>query len=199
MRGKLGSWPLLVLAPVLACQSTAAVVDAGCIDAGANTVCGGPVQFPVRFAGLTFPVVNDAGMPQPNVLEVILADHDLSGACGGDPTKLIAFNGVEIQVNGYFLAVDAGTYTSPTAFVYEIGWIPDGGATGTTALASSDNASILLADVNGQTSATGYFSAEMALPETGLDQLYGNFTAKSCQGLLAAMCGQYVAGSCPWQ
>jgi hypothetical protein len=187
MRGKLVTGALLALASILACQTAPASTDAGCVDAGANTVCGSPAAFPVRFAGLVFPIVNDAGMPQPYVLEVVLANRDLSGACGGDAAKLVAFTGVEIQVNGYFLPVDAGTYTAPTASIYEISWVPDAGTTGTTQLGSSDDASVLVTNVNGQTSATGYFSGDMALPETGLVQLNGNFTAKSCQGLNAAL------------
>lgn len=195
MRGKLLAGALLALAPLLACQSAQTVTDAGCIDAGANTVCGGPTAFPVRFAGLVFPIVNDGGIPQPNVLDVFLADHDLSGACGGDPTKLVPFTGVRIEVNGYFLAVDAGTYTAPTASVYEISWVPDAGSAGATDLGVSDNASVHLTNVNGLTSATGYFTAEMALPETGLTQLWGDFSAKSCEGLIAALCDSSIGGN----
>ncbi len=194
-RGKLGGWALLALAPVVACQTTQAVTDAGCVDAGANTVCGGPQAFPVRFAGLVFPIVNDAGMPQPYVLDVFLADHDLTPACGGDPTKLVAFTGLRIEVNGYFLPVDAGTYTAPTASIYELSWVPDAGSAGTTELGVSDNASVHLTNVNGQTSATGYFNAEMALPQTGLVQLWGDFNAQSCEGLIAALCDSSIGGN----
>jgi hypothetical protein len=196
VRGKLGAWALLALLPALACQSTPAVTDGGCVDAGVNTVCGGPQPFPVRFAGLVFPIVDDAGVPQPNVLDVILADHDLTGACGGDSSKLVAFTGLRIEVNGYFLAVDAGTYTAPTASIYEISWVPDAGSAGATDLGVSDNASVLLTSVNGQTSAIGYFNAEMALPQTGLVQLWGDFSAKSCEGLLAALCNASIGENC---
>jgi hypothetical protein len=196
-----------LLAPALACQAPPPVIDAGCLDAGINTVCGGPDVFPVRFAGLIFPLLGDGGVLdggaagpvaiEPNVLEIILADHDLSATCNsGDPTKLVAFTGVEIWVNGYFLAVDAGTYTAPTSSIYEITFVPDAGTAGPTELAASDDASVLLTSVNAMTSAAGYFSGEMALPETGLVQLNGNFTAQACQGLGTALCLETAGAGC---
>ncbi len=194
MRGNVALGAVLALAPLLACQSTPPAADAGCVDAGANSVCGGPVAFPVRFAGLVFPIVDDAGVPQPNVLDIFLAAPDLSAACGGNAAKLVPFTGIKIEVNGYFLPVDAGAYIAPTASVYEISWVPDAGVAGSTSLASSDNASVLLTDVNGQTKVAGYFSAEMALPQTGLVQLEGNFSAKSCEGLVAALCDSLTGG-----
>lgn len=156
--------------------------DGGCRDAGANTVCGNPQPFDVKFAGLSFPDLDDGGNPLPNVLDVILADHDLSSGCKGDGSKLPAFTAVDIQVNGYFLPVDAGLYTSPTASLYEISWT-DAGA---TLLGESDNTTVSLTAVS-STAAEGYFNAEIAVDTGGTTSLWGDFNATACQGIHRAI------------
>jgi hypothetical protein len=176
---------LAAVAPLaLACESnTAPPADGGCIDAGANTVCGSPRQFAVAFAGLDFPMLTDAGVPMPNVVDVILADHDLSAACpGSDGGSLPTFTAVDIRINGYFLPVDAGIYTSPTAEAAEITWDD----AGVTLLAESDETWVQIESVSNQV-VVGYFTADMALPTSGTAPLWGDFSAQSCQGLHAAI------------
>ncbi|MHB8420860.1 MAG: hypothetical protein ACYDCL_22520 [Myxococcales bacterium] len=183
MARKLDLLGAALLAPALACQAGQGPSDAGCVDAGLNTVCGGPQAFDVRFAGFGFPLLDDAGNPTPNVLDVILADRDLSSACSGDGSKLPSFTAVDIVVNGYAQPVDAGTYTSPTASAYEISWVPDAGP---SALAESDDTWVSLTKVTGQV-AQGYFTAQMAIPTSGTVPMWGDFQAKSCQGLHTAI------------
>lgn len=167
-----------------ACEGQQTAGDGGCVDAGSNTVCGEPQPFNVRFAGLDFPMLDDAGNPLPTVLDVVLADQDLGAACSASgPVELPPFTAVDIQVNGYQVAVDAGTYTSPTASAYEITWDPDAGA---TVLGESDETWVQLTRVTPGL-AVGYFSADMALPTSGSAPLWGDFAAKSCQGLHAAI------------
>ena len=172
--------------PALACQTTQAATDGGCVDAGANTVCGGPQGFNVAFAGLDFPELDDGGNPIPNVLDVVLADHDLSAACSATgAVPLPAFTAVDIRVEGYTLPVDAGVYTSPTVLASEFSW-SDGG---TTLLGESDETWVQIESVTNQ-AAVGYFTADMALPTSGLVSMWGDFSATSCQGLHTALGSQ---------
>ena len=94
----------------------------------APTPSAGPDSLPGSISGLVFPIVDDGGVPQPNC-SMFLADHDLLRPAGA-LQQVGPFTGVRIEVNGYFLPVDAGTYTAPTASVYEIGWVPTRGPPG---------------------------------------------------------------------
>ena len=176
-------WQVGLLALAGGCAAAAAAPDAGCRDAGPNTLCGEPQAFAVQFAGLDFPLEDDAGHPLPTRLEVFLADQDLSPACGGSTAKLTAFTGLEIQVDGRGAPVDAGTFSAPSAWAYELQWSPDGGP---NVLASSATATVVLTHVSGA-AAVGSFDAEMSLPAGGLVPLSGSFSVKSCPGLHRAL------------
>ncbi len=158
--------------------------DAGpaCVDAGPNDVCGSPAAFSVRFAGWSFPRRLDGG-PDPTLMEVVLADRDLSGGCGGNPKGLPPFTAVFLRLDGEGGAIDAGTYAAPAASAAELSWAPDGGA---TLLGGSAEATIDLLRWDDST-AVGQFDATLGAEPSGLAHLWGSFDAKGCPSLHQAI------------
>ncbi|MHB1845092.1 MAG: hypothetical protein ACYCWW_09690 [Deltaproteobacteria bacterium] len=173
-----------LFAVLLASCAAGGGADAGppCIDAGPNDVCGAPAPFSVRFTGWSFPRQLDGG-PDPTLMEVVLANRDLSSACGGSPKDLPAFTAVFLRLDGQGGAIDAGVYTAPAAQLSELDYSPDGGP---TLLGGAAAATIDLSSWD-DTTAVGTFDGTLAVEPTGLGHLWGSFVAKGCPGLHQAL------------
>ena len=170
------------------CQGPGAVdggsacLDAG-LDGGFEELCGGVAPITPRFAGLAFPRQIDGGA-DPSLVEVVVADRDLSSACRALPDAgLPAFTAIVLRIDTQGGPLDAGAFAAPVASLVEIGYSADAGV---SVLGGSSAAEVTLTRI-GPRGAQGSFSGTLdALPQ-GLTPVSGSFDATACPGLHAAL------------